>query len=194
MIKQSHLAIACLLVLIGACRTSQQPVAVPKAALPEGEVEIEVACSGPEYFTNGEVFRANSVGESIDLSISKRKAMSNARSQLAASIQTTVKTVTDNYVKSAELNNDEQIEERFESLNREVVNQELRGIRKICERHFKTPDGKYKTYVAIELSAQELVSAYHQRLKSIPGLNIDNDYEKFKKAFETEMLKIDQNN
>ena len=164
----------------------------PQPALPVGEVEIEVACTGPEYFTDGEVFRANSVGESIDLSVSRRKAMTNARSQLAASIQTTVRAVTDNYVVSRESNNNEQIEERFESLNREVVNQELRGIRKICERHFRTIEGKYKTYVAIELSAHDLVSAYHQRLQKMEGLQVDYDYEQFKKTFESEMLKLNQ--
>lgn len=180
------------LVLFASCRSGQQTTSASQPALPAGEVEIEVACSGPEYFTNGEVFRANSVGESIDLSVSKRKAMTNARSQLAASIQTTVKTVTDNYLKSTENNNNEQIEERFESLNREVVSQELGGIRKICERYFRTSDGKYKTYVAIELSAQELVSAYHQRLQQMESLQIDYDYEKFREIFEAEMLKLKQ--
>lgn len=179
------------IVLFASCRSGKQVTSPSRLTLPQGDVEIEVACSGPGYFTNGEVFRANSVGESIDLSVSKRKAMANARSQLAASIQTTVKAVTDNYVNSSENNNSEQIEERFESLNREVVSQELRGLRKICERHFRTGDGKYKTYVAIELSAQELVSAYHHRLQNIQGLPIDYDYEKFKQMFEAEMLKLD---
>ena len=179
-------------VLVVGCRTTKQVATSTPSSLPTGEVEIEVACSGPEYFTDGEVFRANSVGESIDLSVSKRKAMANARSELAASIQTTVKAVTDNYVNSSESNNEEQLEERFESLNREVVSQELRGMRKICERYFRTEDGKYKTYVAIELSAQDLVAAYHQRLQKIEGLQIDYDYEKFKKTFESEMLKLSQ--
>ncbi len=179
-----------LLAMVASCRSTQTPPTTQQPSLPEGEVEIIVPCSGPEFFTDGEVFRANSIGESIDLSVSKRRAMTNARAQLAASIQTTVKSVTDNYVRSSEINNEENLEERFESLNREVVNQELRGIRKICERYFHTPEGKYKTYVAIELSAQELVSAYHSRLQNIKEIAIDYDYEKFKQAFEEEMLKL----
>lgn len=182
-----------LLAMISSCRSTNTQTTTQQPSLHEGEVEIIVPCSGPEFFTDGEVFRANSIGESIDLSVSKRKAMTNARSQLAASIQTTVKTVTDNYVRSSENNNDENIEERFESLNREVVSQELRGIRKVCERYFHTPDGKYKTYVAIELSAQELVSAYHSRLQNMKGIAVDYDYEKFKQTFEAEMLKNKQN-
>lgn len=181
------------LVLILGCRGTQTKPSADTPSLPNGEEEIIIPCSGPEYFTNGEVFRANSIGESIDLTVSKRKAMTNARSQLAASIQTTVKTVTDNYVKSSESNNQEAIEERFESLNREVVNQELKGIRKICERYYRTEDGKYKTYVAIELSAQDLVAAYHARLQNIQGVAIDLDYEKFKETFEAEMLKNGHN-
>lgn len=184
------ITIILLLAIVCSCRSTRTPVTPQQPSLPEGEVEIIVACSGPEFFTDGEVFRANSVGESMDLSVSKRKAMTNARSQLAASIQTTVKSVTDNYVKSSENNNEEEIGERFESLNREVVSQELRGIRKICERYFHTPEGNYKTYVAIELSAQELVSAYHSRLQNMKG--IDYDYEKFKQIFEAEMLRNKQ--
>lgn len=172
------------------CRSTGTQTTPQQPTLPQGEVEIIVPCSGPEFFTNGEVFRANAVGESIDLSVSKRKAMTNARSQLAASIQTTVKAVTDNYVRSSEDNNEEEIEERFESLNREVVSQQLKGIRKICERYFHTSEGKYKTYVAIELSAQELVDAYNGRLQNSKGMAVD--FEKFKKAFEAEMLKNEQ--
>ncbi|MEQ8423549.1 MAG: LPP20 family lipoprotein [Cyclobacteriaceae bacterium] len=181
-----NLSFISLLLVASSCKTTKTS-STTTPSLPEGEVEIIVPCSGPEFFTDGEVFRANSIGESIDLTVSKRKAMTDARSQLAASIQTTVKAVTDSYVNSTESNNEEQLEERFESLNREVVSQELRGIRKICERYFRTREGKYKTYVAIELSAQDLVTAYHDRLSKIQGLQIDYDYEKFKKTFEEEM-------
>ncbi len=181
-----------LLTMALSCRSTSTQTTPQQPTFPEGEVEIIVPCSGPEFFTNGEVFRANAVGESIDLSVSKRKAMTNARSQLAASIQVTVSAVTDNYVKSSENNNVEEIEERFESLNREVVSQQLKGIRKICERYFHTPEGKYKTYVAIELSAQELADAYHNRLQNIKGLAFDLDYEKFKQIFQAEMLKNKQ--
>jgi len=186
--KTRFLSSLLLLVFALSCKSTKTYTTTDNPPLPEEEVAVVVPCSGSEYFTDDKVFRANSVGESIDLSVSKRKAMTNARSQLAASIQVTVKAVTDNYVNSSESNNKEQIEESFESLNREVVSQELKGIRKICERYFQTPEGKYKTYVAIELSAQELVTSYHTRLQNVQGLQIDYDYEKFKRTFEAEML------
>src|SRR5690348_11871514 len=129
-------------------------------APPKGETEVNVPCSGPDYFTTNKFFRGNSIGESQDQVTSKNKAMTNARNELAQAIQTTVKTVTDNYVNSRTFNNKEDVETKFESLNREIVNQSISGIRVICEKLMKTEQNTYKTYVAIELSADELVAKY----------------------------------
>ena len=179
-----------LSLLTGGCRTStpvsQNP---PAASLPAGETEVITYCSGPEYSTSNEVFRANAVGESIDLSVARRKAMSNARSELAASIQTTVRGVTDSYTNANENNNQEQLGERYEGFSREVVSQELRGMRLNCEKFTRTAEGKYKAYVAIELSAQHLVDAYYQRLTSNQSVVADPGYEKFKQLFEEQMTK-----
>lgn len=164
-----------------------------KEKLPKGEQEVNVPCSGPDFFTTNKFFRANSIGESQDQVTSKKKALTNARNELAQAIQTTVKTVTDNYVNSREMNNKEEVEERFESLNREVVDQTLSGIRTLCEKLMKTEQGTYKTYVAIELSADELVAKYNERLSKDERLKIDYDYEKFKETFEKEMEKLNNN-
>src|SRR6187455_3407361 len=75
-----------------------------KEKAPAGEKEVVVPCSGPEYFTTAKFFRANSIGESQDQVTSKKKGLANARAELAASIQTTVKAVTDNYTNSREMN------------------------------------------------------------------------------------------
>ena len=176
----SILAIAAAVVVSG-CKTKQP--------IPEGEKEVVVPCSGAEFFTNSKVFRANSIGESMDQVTSKKKALTNARNELAQSIQTTVKTVTDNYTNSREMNKREELEQRFEQLNREVVEQTLSGVRTICEKLVSTKDGNYKTYIAIELSADDLVKQYNERLSKDERLKIDYDYEKFKKTFDDEMNK-----
>ncbi|MBP9925318.1 MAG: hypothetical protein KBF45_04955 [Cyclobacteriaceae bacterium] len=164
-----------------------------KSKIPAGEKEVIVPCSGPDYFTTAKFFRSNSIGESQDQVTSKKKALTNARNELAQAINTTVKTVTDNYVNSREMNNKEEVEERFESLNREVVDQSLSGIRTLCEKLVKTDQGTYKTYVAIELSADELVSKYNERLSKDDRLKIDYDYTKFKETFDKEMEKMGNN-
>ena len=84
--------------------------------------------------------------------------------------------------------NREEIGERYEALAREVVDQQLTGVKTICEKMMRVnATGNYKSYVAIELSAQELLAAYNQRLSSDERLRIDYDYEKFKETFEKEM-------
>lgn len=181
----SFLVIAAAAILIEGCKS--------KESLPKGETEVNVPCSGSEFFTTNQFFRANSIGESSDQVTSKKKALTNARNELAQAIQTTVKTVTDNYVNSREMNNKEEVEERFESLNREVVDQTISGVRTICEKLMKTEQGAYKTYIAIELSADELVSKYNERLSKDERLKIDYDYEKFKETFDKEMEKMSKN-
>ena len=164
-----------------------------KEKLPSGETEVNVPCSGPEFFTTAQYFRANSIGESQDQVTSKKKALTNARNELAQAIQTTVKTVTDNYVNSRTMNNKEELEQRFESLNREVVDQTLSGIVTKCEKLVKTDQNTYKTYIAIELSADALVAKYNERLSKDERLKIDYDYEKFKDTFNAEMEKMSKN-
>ncbi|MBX2967558.1 MAG: LPP20 family lipoprotein [Cyclobacteriaceae bacterium] len=161
-----------------------------KEKLQKGETELNIPCSGSDYFTNKNHFRANSLGESSDLVVSKKKAMDNARAELAAAIESTVKTVTDNYVNSREFNNREDLEERFEQLNRTIVNQTLSGIKMICEKQVQTKQGGYRTYVAIELSASDIVQKYNENLSKDERLRIDYDYEKFKETFDKEMDKM----
>jgi hypothetical protein len=177
------LAIAGMFVI--GCKSKEKSKTPPK-----GETEVAVPCSGPDYFTTNKFFRANSIGESQDQVVSKKKALDNARLELAASIETTVKAVTDNYVNSREMNNKEEVEERFEQLGRQVVTQRLSGVKTICEKLVRTENGTYKTYIAIELSADELVASYNERLSKDERLKIDYDYEKFKETFEKEMEKL----
>jgi len=173
-------------VIISGCKSKEKAA----SSKDQGETLIEVYCSGPEYFSNNEYFRANQVGESVDQATAKKKAMSNARADLASSVQTTIKGVVDNYVNSRELNNVEEAEERFESLTREVIDQKLTGVKTICEKTTKTSEGKYKTYVALELSGDELMNAMNERLSKDAKLKIDYDYEQFKKTFDSEMDKL----
>lgn len=158
---------------------------------PDGEVLINEYCSGEEFFTNSEFFRANGLGESMDQATAKKKALSNARADLASAINTTIKGTIDNYVNSREMNNKEEVEERFEGLTREVINQELKGTKTICQKAVKvTGSGNYKYYVALELSGQDLISKMNERLGSDEMLKIDYDYEKFKETFNEEMEKM----
>ncbi len=182
LINLTFVVITAAAIVIGGCKAKEKA--------PTGEKEVVVPCSGPTFFTDSKTFRANSIGESMDQVTSKKKAETNARNELAQAIQTTVKTVTDNYTNSRTQNTKEDLEQKFESLNREVVDQTLTGLRTICEKLMQTKEGTYKTYIAIELSADDLVKKYNERMSTDDKLKIDYDYQKFKDTFDKEMEKM----
>lgn len=180
------IAVVVFAFVISGCKSKEKAASTKD----QGETLIEVYCSGPEFQSNNEFFRANQVGESVDQATAKKKAMSNARADMASAIETQVKGVIDNYVNSREMNNVEEAEERFESLTREVINQKLNGVKTLCEKTTKTSTGNYKTYIALELAGDELMNAMNERLSQDDKLKIDYDYEQFKKTFDSEMDKM----
>ena len=160
-----------------------------KSVAPATDVEIIVPCQGVEYMTSADFFRANAMGISNNQQIASQKSMTSARATLAAAIESKVKTVTDQYVSSYENNQKEEARGRFQSLTREVTNQTLRGIRVICQKTMKTPEGMYKSYVAIELAGEEIAKAMNDRISKDDKLRTDFEYEKFKEVFDKEMQK-----
>jgi len=180
------LAVLVMVFVISGCKSKEKAASVKD----QGETLIEVYCSGPEFQSDKEYFRANQLGESMDQATAKKKAMSNTRADLAAAIQTTVKAVIDNYLNSRELNKVEDLEQKYEALSREVIDQKLTGVKTICEKTTKTSEGNYKTYIALELAGDELMNAMNARLSQDDKLKIDYDYEQFKKTFDAEMDKM----
>lgn len=163
-----------------------------KPELNPDEVEIALPCSGPDFQDNKEFFRASNFGESLNQNIAKKKAIENARAELAGKISATIKGVTDNYVKSSEFNNKEEALARFEQNNRTVINQELQGMKTICEKLVKVQSsGKYKFYIAVELSGADLLKSYNETLSKDETLKVDYNYEKFKSTFDAEMAKLE---
>ena len=172
---------------LSSCGSSEK-VASAKS---QGEELIEVYCTGSDYQSDKKFFRASAIGESLDQMVSKKKAGTNARAELASLVASTIKGTIDNYINSTELNNVEQVEERFEGLTREVINQQLNNLKVICEKQTRTAQNKYKTYIAIEMSGEDLEKAIEQKLSQDEKLKVDYDYNKFKETYEAEMQKLE---
>lgn len=168
----------------GSSRQTAQSTGIVGAA---GDVEIIIPCSGLEFTSSPEFFRANSMGVSTNLEIAGQKAMTSARAKLAASIETTIKTVTDKYISSYEEGISTADRGRYQSITREVVNQRLNGIRTICQKTMQGTDGQYKCYVAIELAGDELVKAVSNTISDDSKLRTDFEYQKFLQTYEEEM-------
>lgn len=163
-----------------------------KSDLPSGEERVTILCSGPEYRSDSEYFRANSTADSPNMANSKRMALSNARAELAGQMEVTVKAVIDNYVQDVTIGDMQEFQQRYEGMSREVINQKLTGTRIICEEVTRTPEGRYRTYVAIELSGSEILDAMNERISRDDRLRLDYDYDRFKNTFNEEMKNMEQ--
>jgi len=173
------------------CKKNKKTQETPK---PTGEIEIIEYCSGAQYFSDNKTFRSSATGESMDREAAKKKARANAEAELARSINATIKVVADNYVNSTEFNNKEEATETFQQLGRTLVDQELTGAIKICDKLTqKSDDGRYIAYLAIELSGGELLNKYNETLSKDERIKADYNYEKFKDVFEEEMRKFEEN-
>ncbi len=191
--KARHFTLVLLVAAISifgtACKKKKKVVEAPK---PVGEVLINEYCTGDNYMSTKEAFRSTATGESMDRETAKKKARSNAQSELAKTISSTMKIVGDNYVNSTEFNNKEEVTETFQEMARTVVDQEIRGAIEICEKLTQRADGTFVSYVALELSGSKIADAYNAGLSKDEKLKADYNYEKFKETFEKEMNKFEE--
>lgn len=183
-VSTTFLFAGALAMMLPSCKSSKA-ITVKES----GEVEVLTPCSGSEYQSNSKAFRYSAIGESMDQMTAKKKAMSEARAGLAAAINTTVKTVTDNYVKSGNYNNKEELMKNYEGVSREVVTQSLSGTMVVCEKMMLTKAGTYKSYVCLELGGSEILQSLNNKMSNNEMLKVDYNYEKFKKTFDEEMSK-----
>lgn len=97
-----------------------------KVAAPQGETEVIVPCSGPEYRTNNKYIRASAVGLSGDINMAKKKALTEVSAQLASSMNQLVERVAINYGNSYQVGENEEAKSKFEDMAKIVVKEKLR--------------------------------------------------------------------
>ncbi len=190
--KQIRLLITVIItaILFSACGSSKKAskVATKKAI---GDVEIIIPCSGSKYETDKNFFRATQSGTSTDLSMSREKALLAAKRRLSGYINSKIKSVTDRYAQDRQIGNDSEFSEKFENLTREVVNQELLEVKKICEKVSQKPDGKYYTFISIEVNKDIIYKGIDNKISKNKKLRQDYDKAKFEEIFNKEMEKLE---
>ncbi|MGB1183924.1 MAG: hypothetical protein ACPG4S_02090, partial [Schleiferiaceae bacterium] len=87
-----------------------------------------------------------------------------------------------------EVNNVEEVLERFEENSRTVIDQRLSGVVVACDRVTQVAaTSKFKYYIALELDGEKIVKDYYKALSKNDKIMVDYNYEKFKETFEKEM-------
>jgi hypothetical protein len=152
--------------------------------------EINVPFSENKYKTDKNFFRAVQSGTSPDMATAKKIALVNAKSELASSIQTTIKVVTDNYTNQRSIANKQDFENKFEELSRQVTNQMLTNVVIMDEKMLKDENGKHTSWIAIEMSKDEVLSNLTDQVSTEKKLQIDFDKYQYEKIFNQEMEKF----
>jgi hypothetical protein len=151
--------------------------------------EVITPCSDNEYSTTRTHFRGTGIGEGTNLASVRRKASLDANAMLAASINRTIKSVTDRYTQDITVGTANEFAEKFEDITRSVVNQELNNVSTVCNQMFEK-NGKYTVYMAVEVGREELVKGISERINRDERLRLDYDKMKFEQIFNEEMEKL----
>ncbi|MDR1610163.1 MAG: hypothetical protein LBS08_01465 [Candidatus Symbiothrix sp.] len=148
-----------------------------------GEEEVNVPCS--EQFSDKDFFRGQGIGQSKDLNTAREKARMAANAELAGSISTLIKQVSEKYVNDAGQSPDD-YSNVFESLTKQVINQQISNVAVSCNKTF-TKDGMYKVYMAVEAGKKEVFDALDKQAAVNEKIKTLYDREKFREQFDKEM-------
>jgi hypothetical protein len=170
---------------LAGCKSKKQPIQKET-----GAIEISVPFSTKEFRSDEDNFRAKQVGKSPDLATAKKIAFQNAKSEMAANINSTIKRVTDQYTNQRTVGNKQEFENKFEELAREVVNLEISNVREIGEKIFKETDGSFSYWIAIEAGKKTIFDKVDAKISKDAKLQLDYDKQKFQNIFDAEMKKL----
>jgi hypothetical protein len=152
--------------------------------------EVITPCSDTEFRSDATFFRATGSSSSQDQSTCKRKALLDANTNLAASVNRTIKSVTDRYTNERRIGVASEFEEKFDQLVRDVVNQQLSNVTTVCSKMFTKTDGLFYSYIAVEVQKDELLNNINSNVSKDQKLQLDYDKMKFEKIFNEEMEKL----
>jgi len=179
---------ALALSLLAVSCKSKKPVSVAKQ---EGLIEISTPFDSKEYRSDEENFRSKQSGKSPDLATAKKIAYQNARAEMAANINATVKRVTDQYTNQRTVGNAQEFENKFEELSREVVNLEMSNVKELGQKTFQDPSDKaYIVWIALESNKKSVLEKIDSKISNDAKLKLDYDKQKFQQIFDAEMKKL----
>lgn len=118
--------------------------------------KVKEPFQGNKYESSGRYFRAVGKADSQDENIAKNKADLQAKKELAQQVETRMKVVTDQYLADTETNSGNEINDKFQSLIREVTNTTIADLRKIGEEKYITAEGKYTVFIAYEIHKKDM--------------------------------------
>jgi hypothetical protein len=153
--------------------------------------EVTSPLSSKEYRSDANFFRETGIGTSPDLVTAKKIATLNARTQIAASIQATIKLVSEQYLNQVSVGDKQEYAAKFEETSRQVINQVLEGVIVKEEKVFQDKAGKYQYYINVEMPKEPVVQNAVDAISKDEKLALEFDKFQFQKTFDAEMAKFE---
>lgn len=134
-------------------------------------------CSGAQYTTNAEFFRASASASSSDATASKKKAASSARTVIVNQMNAKAEVAAKSQSKISGVGMTQLIELIHIAIRQEAMNMKL-----ICENSGQA-NGKFNTDVVAEVAKANVLASIINQVKSDESLKGNFEEEKFKQAF-----------
>ncbi|MFT4679289.1 MAG: hypothetical protein ACI9RU_002186 [Litorivivens sp.] len=146
--------IGCAIILLAACSSSNDLGS-----------KVKDPFSSSKYDSDKRHFRAVGQGASKDENIAKNKADLQAKKELAQQVQTRLKIVTDQYLSETQVDEASSINDKFESLTREVTNTQIADLRKIGEEKYFNGE-KYTVFIVYEIQKKQMLRFMKKKAKT----------------------------
>ncbi len=156
----------------------------------QGFKEITIPCQ-KDGKSDKKFYRADASAQSVNMQVSREKALLAAKQRLAGFINSKIKSVTDRYLNETEVADRSDFEQKFENLTREVVSQTLVDVKITCEKTGSIDGGKYQTFIAIEASKDAIKDGISNSLSKNDKIQVDYDKQKFEEIYNQEMEKLE---
>ncbi len=126
--------------------------------------EQESPFRGSDYESSRRYFRAVGKAQSSDERVAKRKSDMDARTQLAAMVDVTIREVADDYLRESAMVNRDEVMSQFQSLTRQVMDTRLADVRKLDEKTYF--DGnRYTVFVAYEIHKNSMFDMLEDQIE-----------------------------
>lgn len=153
--------------------------------------KLEIPCDDKAK-SDATYFRASGQAKSPNQANAKDKALLNAKSRLAASINTKIKSVTESYTNEMDAGGAQEFNQTFENMTRAVVSQTLVEVDEICSESYPALDGNgFDHYVALQVSKDAIYNGIDKGISKDKKLEVMYDRQKFKEKFDEEMAKME---
>lgn len=156
--------------------------------------EIEQPFDKKRYYSDKKDYRSTGEGHARDLTVAKRIAETNARQSIASQIEVQIRSVGEQFLQNANINNKLETKSKFEDLTRSVVDQTLTGVKIVDSRSFQNKKGIYAHYVAMEMPVGEIEKNMEDGISNDDKLRQEFELEKFRKIYHEELERFKEGN